>query len=245
MRIGIFDSGLGGKIILEAVRERLPHYDYVYYGDTAHVPYGDRSEETIYALTKQGIEYLVAQEWALIVLACNTASAETLRRLQDERESAGDTRCRILGVIIPTIETITTSACKRILLLATSRTVSSGKYHLELGKRHILTPKVDAVAIPSLVPAIEAGEPSQALDTIQRYLATQARKGIVYDGIILGCTHYSILVDELRAHVGTGVRIFAQTEIIPDKLAQYIDKHRELQAQLGTGGTCAEYVTGE
>jgi glutamate racemase len=132
MKIGFFDSGLGGLMILKAVAKALPEFDYEFYGDTANLPYGDKSEAAIYELTKQGVEHLFKRDCALVIVACNTASAETLRRLQDEYLPESYPDRRILGVIIPTVEEVMQEKYSNAILLATKRTVESKKYEKEL-----------------------------------------------------------------------------------------------------------------
>jgi len=243
MKIGIFDSGLGGKLILDAVRTHMPQYDYAYYGDTAHVPYGERSEEEIYTLTKAGVTYLYTeQQCGLVIVACNTSSAESVRRLQTEYLSTSFPGRSLLGVVVPTLEVIVTSECKNILLIGTQRTISSNKYQLELEKfaSHI---NLTQIAAPKVVPHIEAGQYDDALAEILQLLQNDQSEGFGYDGLILGCTHYSVLTDTLRQVLGERVRVFAQTEIIPDKLQMYLETHPELVKQLTTGSTVIEYTT--
>ena len=128
MNIGFFDSGLGGLLILKAVARALPQYDYIYFGDTANLPYGDKTETEVYELTKAAIEELFNRDCLLVIVACNTASAESIRRIQDTylKEEYHDRR--ILGVIVPTVEEVIEKGFKRAILLATTRTVESGKY---------------------------------------------------------------------------------------------------------------------
>lgn len=244
MKIGFFDSGLGGKLVMDATRTALPQYDYAFYGDVAHVPYGDRSEDEIYTLTKTGVEYLFEKEnCALVVLACNTASVETLRRLQDEFLPDSYPDRKILGVVIPTLETVLETDCRRVLLIATSRTVSSGKYHLELGKRNELQLKIESISMPTLVPLIEAGDVDAALSQVVELIAQRKAQGVNYDGLILGCTHYSLLADLLRNELGSAVTVFAQTEIIPEKISTYLELHQEIKTSLSTKGTVVTHTT--
>ena len=244
MKIGFFDSGRGGLLVAEAVRELLPSYDYVYYGDTAHVPYGDRSESEIYEFTKAGVEYLFANGCLVVILACNTASAEILRTLQDEWLPTHYPDRKLLGVIVPTVEAVLEAKCSRVLLLATARTVSAGKYHLELGKLNILDTKIMAQAATDLVPLIEDDAVVSAIERAAQYITQHVQRGDVIDGVILGCTHYSLLADELRAQFPT-IRFLAQTEIIPNKLQRYLAAHTELEIQLGRGGTFETFFTGK
>lgn len=233
MRIGFFDSGLGGLLVLKAVTEAMPEYDYRYYGDTAQVPYGDKSESEIYELTKAGVRELFAGDCALAVLACNTASAETLRRLQDEFLPKEYPDRRILGVIIPVVEEVVESRVRRAILIGTKRTVSSGKYHLELGKRDVVDTKIQSLATPGLVPLIEQSENEAAFKEAKKLIDAEVGEA---DGLILGCTHYIVLRDLLRAHYKDRLQIFAQDEIIPQKLKMYLNAHPEIAKNLSRNG---------
>ncbi len=242
MKIGFFDSGLGGLVVLKAVAKHLPSYDYEYYGDTANLPYGDKTEEEIFTLTKAGVEHLFMRDCALVILACNTASAETLRRLQDEWLPEAYPDRRILGVIVPVIEEVVDSGVTKALLIATQRTVSSGKYHLELGKRQVIDLKIEAVATPELVPLIEAGEIEKALTKVIELVDLRKRGGGL-EAIVLGCTHYALLTDGLRKHYGEALRVFTQTEVIPPKLEAYLESHNEIKNSLSQGGGRNVFVT--
>jgi glutamate racemase len=240
MKIGFFDSGLGGLIILKAVAKELPAYDYEFYGDTAHVPYGDRSEEEIYELTKAGVEHLFERDSALVIIACNTASAETLRRLQDSILIGGYADRRILGVIIPTVEAVCDLGVTRVNLLATTRTVESGKYDTELRKLNegiALTAK----ALPKLVPLIEGGDWTAAEEMI---CAEVSALEISEDsGVILGCTHYCLLKEAVRGVMGGKGVVFSQDEIIPVRLADYLSRHPEIEGRLSRTGSRNIFLT--
>ena len=177
-------------------------------------------------------------------MACNTASAETLRTLQDEWLPTHYPDRKLLGVIVPTVEAVLEAKCSRVLLLATARTVSAGKYHLELGKLNILDTKIMAQAATDLVPLIEDDAVVSAIERAAQYITQHVQRGDVIDGVILGCTHYSLLADELRAQFPT-IRFLAQTEIIPNKLQRYLAAHTELEIQLGRGGTFETFFTGK
>lgn len=241
MHIGFFDSGLGGLAILRETAAALPLYDYLYYGDTAHVPYGDRPEEEIYELTKRGMEYLFAHDCAIVVIACNTASAETLRRLQDTYLRDEYPKRRILGVVIPTIEELIQSGAERALLLATRRTVNSRKYETELEKRNITHLSFAAVAAPDLVPLIERGDLHGAAERARALVEGEGRDA---DTVVLGCTHYALLKADLRDHFMGVKRILSQDEIIPRKLAQYLMRHPELESLLTKEGKRTVHLTG-
>jgi glutamate racemase len=238
MKIGFFDSGLGGLLIMKAVAKALPDFDYEFYGDTANLPYGNKSEEEIYALTKAGVEYLFVKDCALVIIACNTSSSTTLRRLQDGFLLEEHPDRKILGVIIPTIEEVVKSQLSNVLLIGTKRTIESDKYKLELEKfkaGHILT----SVATPELVPLIEMGLIDDAYNQV---LATVARVGEV-DGLILGCTHYSLLGKKLKDNFGGKVTVFSQDEIIPSKLEKYLDAHVEIKSKLSNTGKRNIFLT--
>lgn len=260
-KIGFFDSGLGGLTILKATAKELPSYDYIFYGDTEHLPLGDKTEEEIFSYTKIGVEELFKRDCQLVIIACNTASAETLRRLQDGFLKENYPDRRILGVVIPTIETLIDSNSTGALLIATKRTVESRKYDNELKNRSQRDIRLYSVATPSLVPLIESGDSSDALrkaiETIEEELMKHH-----FDTVILGCTHYTKLKDGLRSYFSnhsTGTNIvdatlspslvshkltfLSQDEIIPHKLAYYIKSHAEIESKLGQGGTRSIYLT--
>lgn len=232
MNIGFFDSGLGGLLILKATARALPQYDYVYYGDTANLPYGDKTEEEIFKLTKAAITELFRRDCLLVIVACNTASAETLRLLQDSfiKEEYPDRR--VLGVIIPTIEELVELETKHALLLATKRTVESGKYERELRKLSKEL-KLTAKATPELVPLIELGEIDVAACAAIKTIESQAGEG---DVVILGCTHYALLKNQLREHFAGARTILSQDEVIPEKLTDYLSHHPEITSRLSNTG---------
>jgi glutamate racemase len=252
MKIGVFDSGLGGVLILKAIAKELPEYDYEYYGDTKHVPFGDRSESEIYEFTKEAVEHLFKKDCLIVILACNTASAETLRKLQDEYLPANYPDRRILGVIIPVVEEVIEDKCKQVLLFGTQRTVGSGKYHLELGKRSILAnlqedknalqTKIEAIATPELVPLLESGKLSKAVKLTQEKIDRHLNRGDKVDGVILGCTHYNLMLYKLRNQY-PDITFFGQAEIIPEKIKNYLRKHSELESRLTHGGSRNIYLT--
>lgn len=242
MKVGIFDSGLGGLTVFRTIVEAEPQYDYLYFGDTANVPYGDRSEEEIYELTRQAVEYLFQHEVLLAIIACNTASVESLRRLQDTMIKEAYPDRKILGVVIPTVEHVVTSRAKKVLLIGTRRTIESGKYERELQKYAADHVELFTCATPGIVPFIERGEVTLMCDALQ---------GLVEDFIdgegelvILGCTHYAVLIPELRRRYGRYVEIIAQDEIVPAKFTAYLEKHPEIASRLTTNGTRDYYVTG-
>ncbi len=239
MRIGIFDSGLGGKIIAKAIRKKLPQYDYLYYGDTKNLPYGDKTEEEIYELTKFAVEELFRQECVLVILACNTASAESLRKLQDTILVGECEGRRILGVIVPTVEEIIEGGHEQVLLIGTRRTVESGKYEKELRKRNAHS-VITGVATPELVPLIEGDN----LESAHHYVVNLLReRGNGSTSLVLGCTHYTALTKGLRREF-PHLRILAQDEIVPGKLGSYLENHPEIQKRLSIKSHYTEIITG-
>ena len=236
MKIGFFDSGLGGLTILKTVAKKLPQYDYLYYGDTANLPYGDKTEAEIFNLTKAGIETLFKTDCALVIIACNTASAETLRKLQDDFLVKEYPDRRILGVIIPTIEEMLESGAKRALLLATRRTVESGKYPMELQKHEAKDLTLYSVQMPGLVPLIESGKSDEALLLAKNAIDEEEKRVGEVDTVVLGCTHYTKLAPGLRKHYER-IKFISQDELIPKKLADYLSRHKEIESKLTRGGT--------
>lgn len=241
MKIGFFDSGLGGLILLAATTELMPQYDYYYYGDTANLPYGDKSEEEIYVLSKIAMQHLFEAGCMLVIIACNTASSETLRRLQDEFLPETYPDRRILGVIIPTIETLKDTGRTKALLLATKRTVESQKYQKELTKKNLSHISIESIATPAFVPQIEAGKVSAVVEEASVIIALWVGK---VDTVILGCTHYTLLKDTLRSQFPS-ILFIAQDELIPEKIKMYLDSHPELTSKLTEKRTCAVYLTAE
>lgn len=234
MNIGFFDSGIGGFYMMERVMRTMPEYNYVFFGDTKHLPYGDKKEHEIYRLTRNAIWYLFSAHNAeLVIVACNTASSESLRKLQDEFVRERYPTRRVLGVIIPTIESIIESEVKKPLLIGTKRTVDSGKFEKELAKREAPF-HLAAHATPELVPLIEAGRMEAAVESLDPILSKHLESG--GDSLVLGCTHYALLTPYLRSRYGNALRVFSQDEIIPGKLQEYLDRHPEIDALLTKKG---------
>ncbi|HVQ44905.1 MAG TPA: glutamate racemase [Candidatus Saccharimonadia bacterium] len=239
MKIGIFDSGLGGLIITHSLTQALPEYDYLYLGDTARVPYGNRSAQTIYEFTRQSVEYLFAQDCGLIIIACNTASAEALRRIQRDYLPTHYPQRRVLGVLIPAAEAaVAASAGGHIGVIATTGTITSRAFDRELRKLRP-TLKITRQAAPLLVPLIEDGGAQWAEQVLAQYL--EPLRGV--DTLILGCTHYPYLKTQFREQMGEHVTVISQDEFIPQKLTEYLGRHRELAHQLSRGGTHTFQVT--
>ena len=241
MKIGFFDSGLGGLLVLNAVRQLLPDYDYLYLGDTLHVPYGNRSAQAIYTLTQKAVAYLFAHNCQLVIIACNTASASALRQLQQQWLPAHYPNRRVLGVVVPTAEAVAESGCQNVGLIGTTYSVKSGVYAEELAKRN---PNISlhSIATPLLVPLVEHDGAQFAAPIVAHYLESLIDKKI--DGLMLGCTHYPMLRHVIEAALPTGVKLFDQTQIIPQKLADYLTSHQaDIASHLSQGGTCAYHFT--
>jgi glutamate racemase len=235
MKIGIFDSGLGGLIIARAIQRAMPMYDYVYLGDTKRVPYGNRSHDTVYQFTKEAVEYLVKREkCALVLLACNTASARALKKLQKEYEG----RAKVLGVLVPTAEIA--SNFKSVGVLATRGTVASNTFVKEIKKTNSHT-KVFQNPAPMLVPLAEEGESKLALPFLLKYLKPLMGDGA--EAIVLGCTHYPIFKKEFRKILGNNAKLISQDEIVPEKLKGYLSRHLEVSKKLSKKRTIKILVT--
>lgn len=244
--IGVFDSGYGGLTILRQMRRLLPQYDYLYLGDNARAPYGTRSFELIYRYTLEGVEALFGRGCRLVILACNTASAKALRTIQqtDLRRLGADRR--VLGVIRPTAEAVgPMTRSRHVGLLATAGTVSSGSYTMEIRK---LWPDitVTAEACPMWVPLVENGEAgSPGADWfVRERMERVMRADPLIDTLILGCTHYPLLMDKIRKYTPPGVHVMEQGEHVARSLGDYLTRHPEMERMLTKGGRC-RYLTTE
>lgn len=241
--IGVFDSGFGGLNILKGIVKQLPDYNYIYLGDTARAPYGARSQEVIYEFTVQAVDFLFKQGCELIILACNTASSDALRKIQQEYLPAHYPDRRVLGVIIPAAEVAAeVSKVGSVGVVATSATVSSGAFKREIAK---VAPniKVKQNACPLLVPIIELGEQnSKGADVFLKSYLLPLKKAKI-DTLILGCTHYGIIERKIQAMMGKNVQILSEAKIVPRKLKEYLMRHVELEGRLGKGCALKFYTT--
>ncbi|OGZ43183.1 MAG: glutamate racemase [Candidatus Ryanbacteria bacterium RIFCSPHIGHO2_02_FULL_45_17b] len=232
-RIGVFDSGLGGLFTLRALARDLPMYDYVYVGDTKRVPYGNRSPKTVYEFTRQAVEYLFLQKKCkLVIVACNTASALALRRLQREFLPNHFPDRRLLGVLVPLAEAIQERGSRRVGVLATQSTTESHAIQREIVKR-IARVAVFERAAPLLVPIIESGELQLARDALAFYLKPLIQKNT--DCLALGCTHYPIFKRTIKSMVGPDVAVVSQDEFLGAKLADYLKRHPDVEQSLSRG----------
>ena len=232
MKIGIFDSGLGGLIMTKALIQALPQYDHVYLGDTANLPYGARSAEQVCALTTRCVNWLFReQDCALVLIACNTATIAAIKHLQTEYLPANFPSRFILGIVSPTVEAVAAGGFARVGLVATEGTVRSGVYEQELRK---LSPgtSIKSLATPLLVPLVENGGDKYAPAVIADYVAPLAD----VEALVLGCTHYPHY-KEIFARQLPNAKIISQDEIIPAVLSDYLAQHKDLEATLSRGGS--------
>ncbi len=234
--IGVFDSGFGGLTILRAFLKKMPEYDYVYFGDNARTPYGNKSQEVIYQYTRQAVEFLFEKGCVLIILACNTASTKALRRIQQQLLPVKYPDRRVLGVVIPLAEAgVESSRYGRIGVIGTRATIESGVYGEELKK---LDPslKIYGQACPLLVPLVEEGWVGKPETTmiLKKYLRRLKRKKI--DSLILGCTHYPFLQKDIERIMGRNCRVLDGPVIVSEKLRDYLDRHPEMEDRVSRGG---------
>ena len=243
--IGIFDSGYGGLTIFDKIREAMPGYDYIYLGDNARAPYGPRSFEVVYRFTRQAVETLFNEGCQLIILACNTASAKALRTIQQRDLSQWDPDRRVLGVIRPTVELMDKiSKSKHVGILGTIGTIASGSYALEIKKMfpHIT---VTGEACPMWVPLVENNEfaSSGADYFVRKHLEHILSVDPEIDTLVLGCTHYPLLVENIQAFLPEVITLFAQGEYVAASLVDYLHRHPEMDIRLTKGGNCRFLTT--
>lgn len=243
--IGVFDSGYGGLTILDKIREVLPEYDYIYLGDNARAPYGTRSFEVVYEFTRQAVSKLFDMGCHLVILACNTASAKALRSIQMNDLPNIDPARRVLGVIRPTVECIgNITQNQHIGILATAGTVKSESYPLEI---HKLFPdiRVSGVACPMWVSLVENNESqNEGADYfIRKYIDQLLTKDPLIDTVILGCTHFPILLPKIRQYIPEHISVISQGEYVAQSLKGYLRRHPEMDAKCTKNGNCSFYTT--
>jgi len=242
MAVGIFDSGLGGLTVLDAVTKRLPDVPFVYFGDNAHTPYGVRDADDIYDLTTRGVQVLFDQGCDLVILACNTASAAALRRMQEGWVPEGK---RVLGVFVPLIEALTERSwgdnsppkgvsVETVALFATPATVSSRAFQRELAFRAIGV-DVEAQPCAGVVDAIEMGDMILAEALVKSHVEALTRRMPNPQAAILGCTHYPLVEEVFRDALGEGVAVYSQPNLVAEALADYLDRHPDKRGA-GEGG---------
>ena len=243
--IGIFDSGYGGLTVFNKIREAMPDYDYIYLGDNARTPYGPRSFEVVYRFTRQAVMKLFSEGCQLVILACNTASAKALRTIQQRDLPELDPNRRVLGVIRPTVERMDgISSTKHIGILGTSGTISSQSYSLEIEKMfpHIT---VTGEACPMWVPLVENNEfNSPGADYfVKKHLDHLLSCDPEIDTLVLGCTHYPLLIDKIKQYLPSGITVFAQGEYVAKSLKDYLNRHPEMDRRLTRQGECRFLTT--
>jgi len=243
--IGVFDSGYGGLTVLKEIVKQLPEYDYIYLGDNARAPYGPRSFDTVYQYTLQCVQWFFEQGCHLVVLACNTASAKALRTIQQNDLPHIDPSKRVLGVIRPTAEVIGQyTKTNQVGVLGTAGTVQSGSYPLEIEK---FFPDVAVYQqpCPLWVPLIENNEYSGpgADYFVQKNIGELLGQAAGIDTILLGCTHYPLLLPKIEQYVPEGVKVVSQGSIVASSLADYLKRHPEIAAQCSKNGQRAFYTT--
>ena len=244
--IGVFDSGYGGLTILDGICRHLPQYDYLYLGDNARTPYGPRSFDVVYEFTRQAVLHLFHSGCNLVILACNTASAKALRSIQQRDLPLWDSHRRVLGIIRPTAEVIGgLTKSRHVGVLATEGTIKSQSYNIEIQKLHPdIT--VTGVACPLWVPLVEMGEATSpgADYFVQKNIKQLMEQDNAIDAVILGCTHYPLLLDKIRKYTPTHVNIISQGEYVARSLSSYLIRHPEIEQLCSKGGT-ARYLTTE
>lgn len=243
--IGVFDSGYGGLTILSEIRKKLPEYDYIYLGDNSRAPYGSRSFDVVYEFTKQAVISLFDKGCNLVILACNTASAKALRTIQQNDLPQLNPGKRVLGVIRPTVEVVgSMSKTRHIGILGTIGTIQSESYPIEIGK---LFPDITVTgeACPMWVPLVENNEyRSDGADYFIRKNINQLfKKDASIDSIILGCTHYPLLIEKIKQFVPSKVNIISQGEYVAASLADYLIRHPEMEEKCMKNGTAKYYTT--
>ena len=244
--IGVFDSGYGGLTILHGIRQQLPQYDYLYLGDNARAPYGPRSFDVVYEFTRQAVERLFEMGCHLVILGCNTASAKALRTIQQVDLPKWDPNRRVLGIIRPTAEVIgQLTESRHVGVLATEGTIRSESYNLEIQK---LYPdiQVTGVACPFWVPLVEYNEAdSPGADYfVKKRIDQIMQKDPQIDALILGCTHYPLLMPKILKYLPEGVHIVSQGDYVAKSLKDYLERHPKIEAKCSKGGQ-SRYLTTE
>lgn len=243
--IGVFDSGYGGLTILRQFRQLLPQYDYLYLGDNARTPYGSRSYEIVYEFTLQAVKKLFEMGCHLVILACNTASAKALKSIQENDLPLLDNSRRVLGVIRPTAESIgAITNTRHVGIVATQGTINSESYPLEI---HKLFPDIQVTgeACPMWVPLVENNEyDSPGADYfVKKQINNLLRKDPQIDTIILGCTHYPLLLNKILKYTPRNIKIIPQGDYVANSLKKYLKRHTDIELQCTKNGTCRFLTT--
>jgi glutamate racemase len=242
--IGVFDSGVGGLTVLKSLLKYLPDYDYVYLGDNARTPYGNKSKEEVYEYTRQAVDFLFKQGCDLIIIACNTASALALRKIQQEYLPEKYPGKKVLGVVRPMAEAIAGNKnFKRIGIIGTKATIKSKIYPKET-KALKNKSKIYCQSAPLLVPLVESGRNDQKeiKETLEKYL--NPLKKLTIDLLVLGCTHYPYLEKQICQIMGKGCKIYNSGEIVAKSLKDYVKRHPELRITRHPKPKLEFYTTG-
>ncbi len=245
--IGIFDSGFGGLTVFNAIAKKLPQYNYIYLGDNARSPYGDHDFETVYQYTLQCVTWLFNKGCTLVILACNTASAKALRTIQQKDLPLKHPNNRVLGVIRPTAEVIGNyTKTKNVGVLGTRGTVNSNSYTLEINK---FFPSINVYqqSCPMWVPIIENNQhlTDGADFFVIEYLNSLLQKSDKIDCILLACTHYPLLIPKIKKYLPAGIQLLSQGEIVANSLANYLQRHPEIETQLLKGNKKEFFTSGD
>jgi glutamate racemase len=243
--IGIFDSGYGGLTIMKDIVQKLPNYDYIYLGDNARAPYGNRSFDTVYQYTLECVQWFFKQGSPLVVLACNTASAKALRTIQQNDLERIAPNNRVLGVIRPTTEVIGNyTESRSIGILGTNGTVQSGSYEIEIHKFYPDI-KVTQEACPMWVPLIENNEHhTKGADFfVKKHIEHLVHQAPEIDTLLLACTHYPLMIEKIQEYAPIGTTIISQGEIVANSLADYLRRHPEMEKRLSKTGSKGFFTT--
>ncbi|HEY4935192.1 MAG TPA: glutamate racemase [Puia sp.] len=243
--IGVFDSGYGGLTVLKSIVEKLPAYDFIYLGDNARSPYGNRSFETVYQYTREAVQWFFSRGCPLVILACNTSSAKALRTIQQQDLVESGTKNRVLGVIRPTTEIAgLLSKTENVGILATRGTVNSESYVLEINK-FFPNVKVFQQACPLWVPLIENNEHqgTGADYFVKKYADELLSQSSDIDTVLLACTHYPLLMNKLRQYFPKNIQLIAQGDIVAESLVKYLKNHPELESRCSKQALISFYTT--
>jgi glutamate racemase len=243
--IGVFDSGYGGLTVLKEIVKELPQYDYLYLGDNARAPYGNRSFDTVYEYTLQSVEWFFKQGCSFVILACNTASAKALRTIQQNDLPKLGTDKRVLGVIRPTTEIIGQfTKSNEIGILGTNGTVQSNSYLIEISKFYPNI-KVHQEACPMWVSLVENDEYNTpgADFFVEENIKSLLKQGKNIDTILLACTHYPLLINKIRQFIPENITIISQGQIVATSLVDYLGRHPEIERNFSKNGQLAFFTT--
>ncbi len=243
-KIGIFDSGYGGLTVMRKIVEKLPKYHYLYLGDNARAPYGNRSFEAVYQYTLEAVNWLFNQDCELVILACNTASAKALRQIQQSDLPLRNDGKNVLGVIRPTTEFIgSLTKTGSVGVLGTAGTVKSESYPIEIHK-FFPNVKVSQEACPMWVYLVEHNhlEGDGADYFVNHNLDNLLRKDADIDTVLLACTHYPLLINTINKFIPEGIKVVSQGEIVADRLVDYLSRHQDMEQKLSLDGA-REFTT--